>query len=58
MFLRLMILLSYFGGQLKAMCPFFLHFAQVRFDIQKGTDGGLFLDLSGQIGRASCRERV
>ena len=47
-FLHLMILLSYFGGKLKAMCPFFLHLAQVRLDIQKGTDGGCFLDLSGQ----------
>ena len=47
-FLRLMTLLSYFGGQLKAMRPFFLHLAQVRLDIQKGTDGGCFLVLSGQ----------
>ena len=47
-FLCLMILLSYFGGHLKAVCPFFLHLAQVRLDIQKGTDGGRFLDLSGQ----------
>ena len=47
-FLRLIILLSYFGGQLKAMCPFFLYLAQVRLDIQRGTDGGCFLDLSGK----------
>ena len=47
-FLRLMTLLSYFGGKVKAMCPFFLHLAQVRLDIQNGTDGGCLLDLSGQ----------
>ena len=47
-FLHLVTLLSYFGGQLKAVCPFFLHLAQVRLDIQKGTDGCCFLDLSGQ----------
>ena len=47
-FLYLMTLLSYFGGQLKALCHFFLHLAQVILDIQNETDGGRFLDLSRQ----------
>ena len=42
-------IIVYFGGQLKAiiLCPFFLYLAHVNLDIQRGAEGGLFLDLFG-----------
>ena len=40
---------EYFGGQLKAKCPFFLHLKHVAFEIHSGIDGGLLLSLSGHF---------
>ena len=45
----LMTLHKYFGGQLKAKCPFFLQFKQVALEIHSHIEWGLFLPLSGHL---------
>ena len=39
----------YLGGQLKARCPFFLHYTHVAALTHKGIEGGFFCSLSGQV---------
>ena len=45
----LIVLHKYFGGQLKAKCPFFLYFKHVALDIHSGIEGGRFFSLSGKF---------